>query len=461
MKHACVAKILILLLLVGFSQAQLNALTFSGIFHSFRSACSQMLNHRLAKPLAIGTALTIAAGITGYFIKKDFNQKRDEYLKKYAGKFLHDDHVAFGTIKVPGRSISIGEGNDQVKIGQVDVLDQFSAQGSGGASCGYQTLKNCVALAHLAKGSDWSRWLCDPEIARQYFGLPVANQKAGTWRQAVIENRQRTVLQYSIDDKLTLTPPATIDESVRPHYTNLYTTFRSQYVQDVIKNVLSGQSVKVSLDSFVNMIQAKPNSEFNFSVDVNFAKDRKTIESYCTHIKADDTYEYSLENLAVLAQEYYTKTNQQVDLNGENTHAQNIQQEYARLQQSHADLADVPLTIIDSSQDKLEPSTEEIRQSIFNKKPLKHDVYLFPVHHGSHWMPVVLDTRDGGVRRYTLADSLCNSLRLYHGPLIDFINKLEGNNFAARVRETIPVQKNYGFGKYCSRAWRNFTKNWF
>ena len=67
--------------------------------------------------------------------------------------------------------MTVGSGAGQVKINQVEVLDQFSPQGSGGTSCGYQALKNVVGITALAKGLNWSHWLSDPKLAASLFAM--------------------------------------------------------------------------------------------------------------------------------------------------------------------------------------------------------------------------------------------------------------------------------------------------
>ena len=232
-----------------------DALNFSGMWNSLRSTVNRVCTHRLTKPVAIGLAVSaVVVGTAGYLIKRNYDQRCQNHWQNYLKKGL----VAFGGLSVAGRSMTVGEGADQVKVGQVVVLDQCSPQGCGGASCGYQTLKNAVAIASLAKGHDWSNWLTDGQQAATLFAKPSSSQKAGEWREHVIRYRQRRLLNNAIEEKMPLAPAPAVDTDLdRPDLNELYVELRNSYVERIITRVLSGHPVEVTFDSFVQWIQRR------------------------------------------------------------------------------------------------------------------------------------------------------------------------------------------------------------
>ena len=163
MKSTYFSKILIMALLLNIPGSA-EALSFSAMWHSVRSSISRVLNHKYTKPVAILAAVA-AVGLAGYMVKRDFDRTRESHWQNY----LRKGRVSFDTVHVPGRQWTIGSGDDQVKLNQVITLDQMSSQGCGGASCGYHTLKNGVAIASLTQGIDRSNWLSDHQQAQTLF----------------------------------------------------------------------------------------------------------------------------------------------------------------------------------------------------------------------------------------------------------------------------------------------------
>lgn len=377
-------------------------------------------------------------------------QKAVEYCKKRQSQIK--DLITFGSVSVSGRSYTINAKHGPIQIGQVDVLDQFSAKGCGSASCGYQALKNAIGITSLAKGIDWHHWLSDPEHAATLF-VPKSNtREPGMWRANVIRYRQKRVLSCAIEESIMpydACPGGDCTDQLRPAYNEIYRSLLSEYAGVVAQEVLSGKSVKITLDSLVEWIQKQ---SYEHIVELtqyqevagrglaDRIKDRGFIAVYF-HLADDFVRIFSADMLEALIKERKTKTTvtgvgaksivgEQLSLDGEWACENELIFLYDSFKQKHSHLINSSLVTVDAQEEKLkngdlEKAADAIKKRIAAQRPLKQDVYPFVLNVGGHWVTVVLDTCQDGIRRYTLANSSSNKQELYGGRLIDFIGKLE------------------------------------
>ena len=359
-------------------------------------------------------------------------------------------------------SLTVDSGTDQIELNQVDVLDQFSSQGCGGASCGYQALKNTIGITALAKGkgAESIKLLSDGQQAKPLFGLATKDQAAGIWRSHVIENRQRRLLRFGILKKIPLVPAQ--DDPGSP-MRSFIDSLLIRYAEEAAEKIVHGQTVEVSFNSLCRWIQDCPPSLMHgddlevSDADIARAKERGTIESYVLmdqHI----INQFSLAHLDQFNQEWYRATctegqenGYRMRLDGEWLDLLEVESLYDKLKSNYPHLTGAPLMTVISTSSQLEAAAQEIKDKIFEHKPLERDIYPFIIHTGAHYVTVVLDTTSGK-RRYTIADSMHNTKRLCPGPIIDFINKLEGCNIASHI-PNISHFGSFGFGRYCSCVW--------
>lgn len=435
-----------------------DAVDFSAMWHAARSSFNRVIAHRYTKPAVISLVATaVVVGGASYLIKKSYDQRCQEHWEHY----LRKGRIAFGALKVPGRSLTIDAEDIQIKVGQVNVLDQCCPQGCGGASCGYQTLKNAVGIASLAKGHDWSNWLSDPQQAAKLFAKSSLTQKGGEWREAVILERKKRLLGLAVANRLKFEPP----QQSQPALNNVYPRLCGEYIENVVNQIVAGGKVGVTIESFIQWVQRQNitliEGDCILGVQrfVQWVKMPKTIESYFK-INPDAPEYYSLDMIEQLREEHYKSSSTDLEVgeklttDGEWLYGWEVQNLHKNLSilPDYKHLKDAPLTVIDSSAAHLTSVAESIRKTILEKKLLEKNVYQFAIHSGAHWTTVVLDICDGS-RRYTLADSLNNCNGLRYGAGIDFINKLEGGKLADRIH-ALPDNRSYSFKRYCAHMWR-------
>lgn len=492
-KKSLFTKMLVAVLCVNMTTSTF-AWDFTSVWNSARSAVSQVLSHKYSKPTALGL---LAAGIgtaVGYGIKSAYEKRKAEYENK---RKPVKEQITFGSISVPGKSYIINTKNGPIQIGQVDVLNQMSEEGCGGASCGYQALKNAIGIASLAKGVNWKHWLVDPALAATYFAPKSATKEPGTWRAEVIQYRQNRVLGLAIEESIRSSdrvPGGDADDPLRAVYNEIYPKMLSAYAAHVAQEVLSGHAAHITLDSFVawfqrqldeNIASLTEHKEVAVADLANRIKNRELIRAYF-NLTDDFDRNFSSDMLEQLVRERMIKTTttdaqgkrvagEHLELDGENTTQNELVPLYEGIKQDpkNTHLKNTPLITIDARAEKLrngplEPAADAIRQRIAKKQPLKRDAYPFILNLGGHWVTAVLDTNQKGIRRYTLANSTANNPEIFSnssdGRMIDFIGKLEGcKNIRKLIPETPsageqPEIKPYGFGRYCSHMWKRFKK---
>lgn len=87
-----------------------------------------------------------------------------------------------------------------VTITQVPVLNQFqSAEHGGGASCGYQALKNAIYMSRSLCGMSLQEELTDLKIVQDLFNK---QNPIGKWRSIILENTYKRSIKWMIDNAL-------------------------------------------------------------------------------------------------------------------------------------------------------------------------------------------------------------------------------------------------------------------
>ncbi len=137
------------------------------------------------------------------FVKQQVQQEKENAQKISLKKIkVGDNEVEFQVVIYKGKELA-----------QLPVKDQFETDGGGGASCGYQTLKNGFETVLALSGKDVPNFLKDyvldeqwieqrnqhlkvtfkdPGLIKQLFG------ECGSWRRAVLYERTLTRLRTEL-----------------------------------------------------------------------------------------------------------------------------------------------------------------------------------------------------------------------------------------------------------------------
>lgn len=92
------------------------------------------------------------------------------------------DTIQIGTLSCPGKEWQVSDKGITLLIKQPRVINQFTKQGTGGASCGYHALFNTEQILQAFKQSMSS--LNSPQLIQEKFG------EKGSWRQTIIKERE-------------------------------------------------------------------------------------------------------------------------------------------------------------------------------------------------------------------------------------------------------------------------------
>ena len=482
--------------LVGPS-CETNAWNVSSFWPKVRVIGARLVNSRYFAPIAV-VACVVAAGYAGYKSGSDnqdavrpvpvppplpplrrlngvedsqpprANQRQNQgFFDTLTNEgYLKREEIQLGGVHAPGRGIVVPNerGNGQVRVQQTLVHNQFGTDGGGWASCGYQALKNACGIASTVLGHDRRNWLTSPDVVQQLIG-PV-----GRWRARVIEQRQKVVLRAGIIENFLLFNPGARNsaghlnsEKIR----GLYQTLRDNYASSVVDRLFTDeQSVDITVDGFVAWVQAR---------DVAIGNPAEygagaTAEGIVEHIRNRGTILAYLD----VKSGRCTSAYRQQSVSSEWLRGGEIDHLIEQFKQEQEHLRNIPMIVLDSVNadhlrelDHGEAMLEEVRNlrnAIRDGTPLPHQVYAFVLGDmqysgmsgsAGHWMTLVLDAREQNQRRYTLADSAHNTLRLYAGPCHQFIQYLEGDLVAGRLR--LPDEhREPGFTGWLAHKWRQF-----
>lgn len=444
------------------------------IWSTVKTLGSRFVNSGYFVP-AVALALVAACGYMSYkaeaaeydYYDDDSSISQPEISRAPAASHT----IQLGTAIVQGQQIQLNSDDQPVLVQQVPVLNQFGRNAGGGASCGYQALKNACAISSMVLGDrtqNWHEWLVSPEQATHLFGPARASSLPGAWREIVMRERDKRALQYYIR---TLIPVHELDkkqagqfnvESIR----SLFIRLSGNYIDTIVNRICEAPDsmVDISLQSFIEWIQAHTqdieiteSARYGASVSVDdiqqFIRNPEIIRG---HIGLDQAAIIPCsQSMLADARKAYNDDSRDgrfsaMTYDGEWLHQGEIQNFLiGRVKQEYAQLRDVPMVVIDSTRPNVLSGYEEvnaIRSAIQERKPLPQQLYAFIVgnmrHSGvggsqGHWTTLVLDAQRHNQRRYLVADSAGgNALR--GGACMDLIRYFESPSKDDRSR--MPVE---------------------
>jgi len=253
---------------------------------------------------------------------------------------------------IPGKQIEITE---YCHLKQIYVANQFSAQGGGTASCGYQSFKNALYLIKALQDSESTEnletTLNDFNLINNLFG-PINKNSVGCWRTIIMQKRALAVFKNYLYHNLGLKELNAIEENTYIQFPtqecfpikknkirNAYATLLNNYTQDAAKSLIEGLTTQLIIhpDLFIEYIQdhlntstikniddfiTRESSEVNNTLHdnvtcddydelpgllYNYLSDIKTIEKYID-IKSITPFELSLDNTEQVF-DFYNKNN--------------------------------------------------------------------------------------------------------------------------------------------------------
>lgn len=150
-----------------------------------------------------------------------------------------------------------------VTITQVPVLNQFqSAEHGGGASCGYQALKNAIYMSRFLCGMGSQEELTDLKIVQDLFNK---QKPIGRWRSLILEIAYKSSIKWMIDSVLypLLATERTIVERIPLPYAveNLDKKLQDRFKEKIrgfYQRVLADQSSPKLVDRVIATLTGKP-----------------------------------------------------------------------------------------------------------------------------------------------------------------------------------------------------------
>jgi hypothetical protein len=371
--------------------------------------------------------------------------------------------IQLGNEEVHGQQMQLHPDDQEVVVQQVPVLNQFGRNAGGGASCGYQALKNACAITSMILGDrsqNWHDWLVNPEQATRLFGLAIGSERPGAWREIVMHEYDKRALHYYIER---LMPIRLLESTLAGRFNivnirSLFITLRGNYIRDVVNRICEDprSTINISLDSFIEWVSAHAQeieitdpTRYREDVSINEIQEFiKTRDIICGHINLDQAtiIPCSLAMLADARKAYNNGSRNGHSYNGEWLHQGDIYACLGYVRREYAHLRDVPVVAVDSRIRHTEFNDEifeNIRSAIREKRPLPQQIYAFIVgnmrHSGEggsqgHWTTLVLDAQRQNQRRYLVADSAGgNALR--GGACMDLIRYFEGQptDYSSRI----------------------------
>lgn len=417
-------------------------INFGRIWPTVKTLGSRFVNSRYFVPAA-ALALVAACGYISYKADAaEYDYYDDDSLipQSEISRTPAEHHtIQLGTEEVQGQQVQLNSDDQPVLVQQVPVLNQFGRNAGGGASCGYQALKNACAITSMVLGNhaqNWHEWLASPEQATHLFGPARASARPGIWREIVMCERDKRALQYYIK---TLVPVTLLDEKLASQFNvenirSLFIRLNGNYIDTIVNRICEapGSTVDISLQSCIDWIQAHAqdieitdSKRYGDSVSVDaiqqFIRNPEIIRG---HIGLDpkDVIHCSQAMLADARKAYNDDSRDgrfsAMTYEGEWLHQGEIQNFLiGRVKQEYAQLRDVPMVVIDSTRPNVLSRYEEvdaIRSAIQERRPLPQQIYSFIVgnmrHSGEggsqgHWTTLVLDAQRQDQRRYVIADS--------------------------------------------------------
>lgn len=412
--------------------------------------------------LATGVAsLYTGYKIAGLFFGNSSSDKKKMPLKVEKRKLVESKH-SFQAIKlgngegVQGKAIllpSVLPGRS-VLVQQVDVLNQFIPGNGGYGSCGYQALKNaCGIVSKLSRpdNPEGQALLAGREQANRLFGFAEQGTAAGDWRARIIESREKIAIEQSIRRQFAMQViNARLDSGLfkSEKIQEVYRGLRDDFIRELVRRLFEGgeSSVELNQEAFIAWVTAR---DINIADPIEYRDNDGELGPLVAHIK----------NPVTIGAYVHIEPRRFVRDAGNRDHGEwlrsgEIESLIAHVKQAPATahLRDVPMVVLDSvqrehlqaiEQEELIPEVGALRTAITNNRPLPHPVYAFVLgtmrYSGmtgadGHWITLVVDSPEGNQRRYTLADSAGNRVRLHDGPAYNLIRYLEGDRIASDLR---------------------------
>lgn len=342
-----------------------------------------------------------------------------------------------------------------VIVQQAQVLNQFShAEINGGASCGYQALKNGCGLAGLIKGQNGGKLLTDLDVAADLFGA----DPQGLFRQKADTFRKKAALRTLLTDQLIpLAPrnpaPNEDTKNMRIAYTRIIEGFLDQQI-NIIEQ---GRRVDINERILTNYVQHAPITN-RFAANAQFIRNQRNIVRY-VNMQNIHLSHNNLDNAIIDYNNSLGDGEPQRPENGEllesNEIEQIIQTELLRRGSVlNVTIGNTPIYVIESTvrpqadNPKAQPINQleiheqmvQIRNSIHTHTALPHRLYVFIIgsadqftRAAGHWITMTLEIANG-MRRYTITDSAANHVKMFDGPAANIIRFIEGEQAGNLLR---------------------------
>lgn len=401
----------------------------------------------------------------------------------YFNQYLTRELLHFNGGSARGAAIEIPLNTDSLIAQQVQVFNQFAAHGGGNASCGYQALKNACGILFLLLGiPEGTEWLESERVISHFVAIADDSHGTGTWRQLIINQRNRTAMENHYKTFIVINPAPQI--GTHEPNAKLVKIIVQKLVLSYIRNIIirlyrqEAHSVELSLNSFTHWVEEQPIAIADPTIfgpgftpkDIeDYIKNRLTLSAYVNI----QEHQCSLQDIAQAHIHYNSSAKKSsakpFDPNGEWLLGNEINDLANHIKKEHEQLAHIPIIVVDSvnhAQLDLDNELLFIKLGIQDNSIPENQCYAFIVGtmtpqgnwlSEGHWTTLVLDTFQGK-RRYTIADSSNNKLRMYAGPCYELIRYLEGDTTAQKIvlpREHCP-QGLMGASAY---SWFRFN-NW-
>jgi len=364
---------------------------------------------------------------------------------------------------VPPMRFANNDGQEVI-VQQLRVLDQFEETpwgtniGGGGTSCGYHAgIKNPAAIAGLVHGLNYGAMLTDPQIANDLFNPDPSS--LGPLRQQTDIDRKKIALKSFYAHNLASDIPEPENEYENPRQIqSIYRNLLNNIIDDFIAEAFYEQNdIVISPETIIQGIQNLPLDPARYGIEwpqemlEQFIRDEHTMQRYLhlhcpLHISLDDCdrawqeYNEAQELMGYEKLEPY----------GNWLNSEEMEQHVERLCKDDplfAPLRNIPFKTLESPE--MLPYHETVTQlhdSIATRQAPGRPMFAFGLastdqatRARGHWMTLFLEFVQNK-RRYTIADSAGNTLRLFAGPCYDLIKYLERRHFELQPTDQMRAQ---------------------
>jgi hypothetical protein len=358
----------------------------------------------------------------------------------------------------------------EITVQQLCVLNQFEVDpqtrfplGGGETSCGYHAgPKNITAIAGLIQGLDTSRLLTDSQPALDLF-----NPRGGeTGRLRTIVNNQRikTALREYYKERLTDSLPNEypITEGITENPFSIQSFYR-QLIRDYLDQIISQavdqrQAHEITMDGVIAAFQHMPLvniapetlNDLNCTEQklVEFIRDPSNIRRYVS--LPETPLRISQEDIGPALARYNQLHNPRLEENGDLLNSYEIQYLLDLQQREQERILNpryVSSTVLEDTSPLLLQTITRLRDQLQARQLPEQRIHAFVLGNTDqgrrsqgHWITLVLEVARNR-RRYSIANSAHNHIKMFRGAIRDIISFLEGEDIAQLIRPSDGLKK--------------------